>query len=277
MKRNSRISKQPAASYSKLRRSVWIAVLLGTAIGSAAAFAILRSSSPTLAKMEASELATKGAAATAFGPTVANAVPLLAAPPEEMVWIPGGEFSMGAIDPPAVDQVGMHAAADARPIHRVYVDGFWMDKTDVTNEEFARFVKATGYVTVAERDANRGRVSGCAAGESGRRFCRFLATGSSRTAKQPFPMVVVRQGSKLAPSGRAQEQPQRTREVSSCPRGLPGCFGLRQVGRQAVAHGSGMGICSAWRSRWETLPMGRRIPAKRQVDGKYSPGTLPGQ
>ena len=31
----------------------------------------------------------------------------------------------------------MHAVADARPIHRVYVDGFWMDKTDVTNEEFA--------------------------------------------------------------------------------------------------------------------------------------------
>lgn len=41
--------------------------------------------------------------------------------------------------------------ADARPIHRVYVDGFWMDKTDVTNEQFAKFVKATGYVTVAER------------------------------------------------------------------------------------------------------------------------------
>ena len=40
---------------------------------------------------------------------------------------------------------------DARPWHRVYVDGFWMDKADVTNEQFARFVKATGYVTAAER------------------------------------------------------------------------------------------------------------------------------
>lgn len=40
---------------------------------------------------------------------------------------------------------------DARPIHRVYVDGFWMDRTEVTNAEFARFVEATGYVTVAER------------------------------------------------------------------------------------------------------------------------------
>ncbi|HWS98391.1 MAG TPA: formylglycine-generating enzyme family protein, partial [Candidatus Methylomirabilis sp.] len=43
------------------------------------------------------------------------------------------------------------ATKDSRPVHRVYVDGFYMDKTDVTNAEFARFVKATGYVTVAER------------------------------------------------------------------------------------------------------------------------------
>ena len=40
---------------------------------------------------------------------------------------------------------------DARPWHRVYVDGFWMDRTEVTNEQFEKFVQATGYVTVAER------------------------------------------------------------------------------------------------------------------------------
>ena len=40
---------------------------------------------------------------------------------------------------------------DAQPIHRVAVHGFWMDRTDVTNAEFARFVKATGYVTVEEK------------------------------------------------------------------------------------------------------------------------------
>lgn len=45
----------------------------------------------------------------------------------------------------------MQATVDSRPIHRVYVDGFWMDKTEVTNAQFAAFVKATGYVTVAER------------------------------------------------------------------------------------------------------------------------------
>jgi sulfatase modifying factor 1 len=67
-----------------------------------------------------------------------------------MVWIPGGEFSMGS----TVESESLCGApgttADALPVHRTYVDPFWMDATEVTNEEFARFVKATGYVTVAE-------------------------------------------------------------------------------------------------------------------------------
>jgi formylglycine-generating enzyme required for sulfatase activity len=41
--------------------------------------------------------------------------------------------------------------ADAQPVHRVYVDGFWMDRTEVTNDQFAAFAAATGYVTIAER------------------------------------------------------------------------------------------------------------------------------
>src|SRR5438132_642028 len=62
--------------------------------------------------------------------------------PPGMVWIPGGAFSRGSANPT------MH---DAQPIHQVAVDGFWMDRTAVTNDQFARFVEATGYVTVAER------------------------------------------------------------------------------------------------------------------------------
>jgi len=90
------------------------------------------------------------AAGSVFLPTVEN--PTLAGPaPAGMVWIPGGEFSMGANDPPDMDDVGMKATRDARPIHRVYVDGFYMDATVVTNAQFARFVHETNYVTVAER------------------------------------------------------------------------------------------------------------------------------
>jgi formylglycine-generating enzyme required for sulfatase activity len=88
-----------------------------------------------------------------FVATVENAAPGGGPAPEGMVWIPGGEFSMGAADPPGADNngVGMRATDDSRPIHRVYVDGLWMDTTDVTNAQFATFVKSTGYVTVAER------------------------------------------------------------------------------------------------------------------------------
>jgi sulfatase modifying factor 1 len=60
--------------------------------------------------------------------------------PDGMVWVPGGIFWMGSEE-----------FDDAGPIHKVYVDGFWMDQTEVTNAQFARFVKETGYVTVVER------------------------------------------------------------------------------------------------------------------------------
>jgi formylglycine-generating enzyme required for sulfatase activity len=74
-----------------------------------------------------------------------------------MAWIPGGEFAMGAADPTGRDDntVGMLATRDARPVHRVAVDPFWMDHTEVTNEAFAAFVAATGHVTVAEQAPTR--------------------------------------------------------------------------------------------------------------------------
>lgn len=63
------------------------------------------------------------------------------APAKNMVWVPGGEFLMGSED----------FYPEERPVHRVIVGGFWMDDHPVTVAEFRRFVKATGYVTWAER------------------------------------------------------------------------------------------------------------------------------
>jgi len=86
-----------------------------------------------------------------FDPTIANTDRPPGKALEGMVWIPGGEFSMGA----AMNGEGSHempmASNDSGPIHRVRVNGFWMDATAVTNEQFEKFVKATGYVTIAER------------------------------------------------------------------------------------------------------------------------------
>jgi formylglycine-generating enzyme len=62
--------------------------------------------------------------------------------PEGMVWIPGGTFWMGC------EGCNM---PDALPLHLVRVDGFWMDETPVTNAQFGKFIKATGYQTIAER------------------------------------------------------------------------------------------------------------------------------
>jgi sulfatase modifying factor 1 len=61
--------------------------------------------------------------------------------PAGMVWIPGGTFRMGS---------DKHYREE-RPAHHVGVDGFWMDANAVTNAEFAAFVTATGYVSLAER------------------------------------------------------------------------------------------------------------------------------
>lgn len=59
-----------------------------------------------------------------------------------MVWIPPGTFSMGCEEASFID---------AKPIHKVHIDGFWLDKTLVTNQQFAEFVRATNYITIAER------------------------------------------------------------------------------------------------------------------------------
>lgn len=82
-----------------------------------------------------------GAFAAAFAVTRLLDTPPTA--PPGMVWVPGGEFTLGtdsALGRP-----------DEKPAHRVRVDGFFMDAAEVTNGQFRTFVEATGYVTTAER------------------------------------------------------------------------------------------------------------------------------
>lgn len=65
-------------------------------------------------------------------------------PHPDMVWIEGGTFRMGSED----------FYPEERPVHKMSVGGFWMDRYSLTNEKFARFVKDTDYVTLAERPLN---------------------------------------------------------------------------------------------------------------------------
>jgi sulfatase modifying factor 1 len=151
MEREKRTGAQAAPTSSALRRSVWIIAAL-TIVSAAVAVAVSRPRplSPT-SKVEASQPMAETAEAADFGPTIVATSVAPSSTPQGMVWIPGGNFSMGALNPSANNVGDIDPAADARPVHRVFVDGYWMDQTDVTNEEFAAFVKATGYVTIAER------------------------------------------------------------------------------------------------------------------------------
>ena len=80
-----------------------------------------------------------------------------AAQPAGMIWIPGGEFTMGSDSP--------DSPPAERPAHRVRVDDFWMDATEVTNGQFRAFVAATGYATTAERPVDWELIESATGGE----------------------------------------------------------------------------------------------------------------
>lgn len=76
--------------------------------------------------------------------SINNNVPKIPVP-KDMVWIAGGTFMQGAI---ADDNMAM---AHEKPAHKVSIDGFFIDKHEVTNHQFSKFIDATGYITIAER------------------------------------------------------------------------------------------------------------------------------
>ena len=160
-KSNSRSDSPPRVrgSVAKLLLVTAVTFAAGALIGVAAWMADSKSQSSKSRPVEPARV-TAAAPATAaaqepadfgFAPTVANKTPPPGEAPEGMVWIPGGEFSMGSADPRGSLCGGPDAMNDARPVHRAFVDGFWMDKTEVTNSQFQTFADDTGYVTIAER------------------------------------------------------------------------------------------------------------------------------
>jgi len=120
-------------------RGGWLALLVGLALVvglglvAAAALAIWR-------------LQRQSTLALAAGQHCALPLQDAAAPHPGMVWVPAGILSLG-------DTVYREEA----PLRETPVAGFWMDRTEVTNDEFAAFVQATGHVTVAERAVDAAR------------------------------------------------------------------------------------------------------------------------
>ena len=94
-----------------------------------------------------------------------------------MVWIPGGTFWMGADDA---------SMPDAKPVHEVTVSGFWMDRTEVTNRQFAKFVKETAYRHDRRAQARCQRLSRCAPGEARPGLDRLHTAGRPVSLDDPL-------------------------------------------------------------------------------------------
>jgi sulfatase modifying factor 1 len=100
----------------------------------------------------------------------------------DWVWIAGGSFEMGSAD----------GDDDEKPVHRVEVSGFWLARTPVTNAQFERFVKASGYKTAAEK---RGKAWVYKDGKwreiAGANWRAPAGAGSSIAGKEHHPVVSV--------------------------------------------------------------------------------------
>jgi formylglycine-generating enzyme len=252
------------AKKKKSKRNSRAGWLLALGLITAAAFAIngMKASwsrEPGAAPISSSRPDESNTSVTseAFAATVPNEAPAPVQRPAGMVWIPGGEFSMGSpLESESLCSMpGM--SRDASPVHRVYVDGFWMDATELTNAEYARFVKATGYVTIAERTPTAAEFPGAppenlVAGstvftpttepipldnhyrwwryQKGANWRQPEGPGSSINGREKYPVVQIAYDDAVA-----------------------------YAKWQTPADRSGVGVRSAWRTERKALRLGRRF------------------
>ena len=164
-----------------------------------------------------------------------------------MVFIPGGTFRMGS---------DKHYPEEA-PAHRVTVDGFWIDRTPVTNRQFKEFVNATGHVTFAEIPPDPKNYPGALPHMLYAGSLVFTPPGHPVDLSDWSAVVDVSEGRELAPPLRPEEQHQRARQSSGRARRLSRRAGLRHMGRQGFADRSRMGIRRARRARRRRVRLGR--------------------
>ena len=197
-----------------------------------------------------------------FLPTIQNPLRVPANPPAcGMVWIPGGEYKMGSKDPVQPSIPGREAKqwTMLRLIHRVYADGFWMDKTDVTNAQFERFAKATGYITVAERRPNPKDFPGClpASWCLDPLYSRPLRRLSPSTTPSQWWSYVPGANWRhpLGPGSSIQGGKPNDPVCSNC---LRRCDSLREVGGQTLADRGRMGVRRTRRRGRKNVCLGRQ-------------------
>ena len=184
--------------------------------------------------------------------------------PPGMVWVPGGTFLMGS---------DRHYPEEA-PAHRVRVDGFWIDRTPVTNREFRRFVKATGHVTLAEIPPDPKDYPGALphmlrAGSlvfsppkgpvdlnDWSQWWQFKFGADWRRPYGPRSSIAGQAGIRSCTSPTGTPKPTRPGRARSCR--------PRRSGSSPRAAG--------WRRR---VRLGRRVRARRPADGEHLAGRFP--
>jgi formylglycine-generating enzyme len=181
--------------------------------------------------------------------------------------VPGGTFSMGSAD----------FYPEERPVHRVSMDGFWMDERPVTAAQFRRFVREMRYVTVAERPLDPARST-----RTPIRTCSFQARrcsarpGSGEPRRLP-ELVGVRARCVVAESGRQSNDHQRPRPSPGRPGAIRGRCGVRRMGGQGTALRIRVGVRGAGRTRRRGLRVGRRALPRWEGDGEHLAGRVPWQ
>ena len=146
-------------------------------------------------------------------------------PAPGMRWIPGGTFAMGSED----------FYPEERPVHRVSVDGFWMDETPVTAAQFRRFVRETKYVTLAERPLDAAAYPDADPELLVPGSLVFRRTAGPGRPERPPQLVGVRAGRVLEATGREGNDDQRPRHASRRPYRIRGRRGVRGVGREGAS------------------------------------------
>ena len=161
------------------------------------------------------------------------------------------------------------AMPDALPVHLVTVAGFWMDRTPVTNFEFERFVRETGYITVAERPLDPEEVLRSPAREARAGLRGVHPHFVSRPARRSPSVVALHARRELEAPARREVEPEGSAQPSGGPSRLRRRGGVCAVGEEAVANRSRVRVCRTRWSRPGALRVGQRDDAGRKGRGKH--------